>query len=150
MVNMKVQYALCFESVDQFYLKNTILMLFFCDSVYISFIFPLSRTSLQNDVDKLRDDQKCLMGAINTVTARMYSAREEKGKTQALINALKKVENELERLMEEKSQVELEEKVTQCISLFLFTLLRTFVHVFRPICEKYFSSLSSIFGFQYF
>ncbi|XP_057536727.1 DNA repair protein RAD50 [Amaranthus tricolor] len=67
-------------------------------------------TSLQNDVDKLRDDQKCLMGAINTVTARMYSAREEKGKTQALINALKKVENELERLMEEKSQVELEEK----------------------------------------
>ncbi|XP_021745929.1 LOW QUALITY PROTEIN: DNA repair protein RAD50-like [Chenopodium quinoa] len=68
------------------------------------------KDKLQDDIEKLREEQKYLADDSNSTTLRLYSVREEKMKAVAVLNNFNKVEDELQSLMEEKSQVELEEK----------------------------------------
>ncbi|KMT14828.1 hypothetical protein BVRB_3g065520 isoform B [Beta vulgaris subsp. vulgaris] len=65
---------------------------------------------IQDDIEKLREEKKNILEDIATANLRMYASREEKLKAVPVLENLKKVEDELERLMEERSLFELEEK----------------------------------------
>lgn len=76
-----------------------------------AFYCVLSRDIIQDDIEKLREEKKNILEDIATANLRMYASREEKLKAVPVLENLKKVEDELERLMEERSLFELEEKV---------------------------------------
>ncbi|KNA17185.1 hypothetical protein SOVF_082430 [Spinacia oleracea] len=79
---------------------------------------------LQNTMDNLetatanlREEENYMKADVNSTNVRLFTVREEKIKAAAVLENLKKVEEDLERDMEDKSQVELEEKqLTEAIS----------------------------------
>lgn len=69
-----------------------------------------TKDNLQCDIDKLREERRYMDALVSQASTKMYSAREEKMISVAIVNNLKKAEEEIQRLMEERSQVDLEEK----------------------------------------
>ncbi|XP_074304186.1 DNA repair protein RAD50 [Silene latifolia] len=69
-----------------------------------------TRDLLQKDIDKLREEQRYMESDLHIAEIRMYSAREEKMKAVVAVNALNKAEKDLESLMDEKNQIEIEDK----------------------------------------
>ncbi|XXG78635.1 hypothetical protein AAC387_Pa08g2540 [Persea americana] len=68
------------------------------------------KESLNMDLEQLRDDQKFMNNDLSNLQVRWHSLREEKLKASAILHKVKKAEEDLERLAEEKAQVELDEK----------------------------------------
>ncbi|KAL9232743.1 hypothetical protein vseg_007814 [Gypsophila vaccaria] len=69
-----------------------------------------SKDILVKDIDQLRDEEKYLTSDLHTAQLRMHNAREEKIKAAAAVDALNKVEKQLESLVEDKHLNELKEK----------------------------------------
>ncbi|KAG8369606.1 hypothetical protein BUALT_Bualt14G0031100 [Buddleja alternifolia] len=69
-----------------------------------------TRGNLADDVDKLRVDQLAMEKDLSTLQLRWNSVREEKIKVANTLSNIKRAEEELDRLGEEKSQVELDLK----------------------------------------
>lgn len=85
---------------------------FYC---YI-FLFPSincleTRDNLHNDLEKLRDEQRYVENDLSNIQIRWHTLREEKVKAANALRDVKKAEEELDRLVEERSQVDLDEKV---------------------------------------
>lgn len=62
-------------------------------------------------MDKLRDEQKYMSSDLSNVQMRWHSLREEKLKASGILHKIKKADEEIVHLDEEKIQVELDEKV---------------------------------------
>ncbi|KAK6161690.1 hypothetical protein DH2020_005071 [Rehmannia glutinosa] len=72
-----------------------------------------TRSTLIDDLDKLRVDQLAMQQDLSTLQLRWNSIREEKIKVANILSNIKRAEEELDRLAEEKSQVELDLKADQ-------------------------------------
>ncbi|KAJ8447254.1 hypothetical protein Cgig2_030485 [Carnegiea gigantea] len=70
-----------------------------------------TKDSLQNDIEKLRDEQRYMENDLSSLQMRWHSVREEKLKVANQLAYIKSIQEELEHLEEEKSHLELEEKV---------------------------------------
>ncbi|CAK9149109.1 unnamed protein product [Ilex paraguariensis] len=81
-----------------------------------------TKDSLHNDLEKLRDEQRYMENDLSNIQIRWHTLREEKVKAANTLRDVKKAEEELDRLAEEKSQLELDEKVTGSEENFLLTL----------------------------
>ncbi|KAM7486104.1 hypothetical protein LguiA_002113 [Lonicera macranthoides] len=68
------------------------------------------KDSLHNDMEKLREEQRDMENDVSSVQLKWRAAREEKIKASVALRDFEKVEEELGRLAEERTQVELEEK----------------------------------------
>ncbi|XP_044486625.1 DNA repair protein RAD50 isoform X2 [Mangifera indica] len=69
-----------------------------------------TKDGLHNELEKLRDEQRYMENDLSNVQIRWHTLREEKVKAANTLRDVKKAEEELERLVEEKIQVELDEK----------------------------------------
>lgn len=69
-----------------------------------------TKDSLQSDIEKLRDELRYMENDLSSIQIRWHSLREQKLEAANKLAYAKKVEEELEHLEEEKSQVELDEK----------------------------------------
>lgn len=69
-----------------------------------------TKDTLQNELEKLRDEQRYMENDLSNIQIRWHTLREEKVKAANTLRDVKKAEEELERLAEEKSQVDLDEK----------------------------------------
>lgn len=72
-----------------------------------------SRDTLHNHLEKLRDEQRYMENDLSNIQIRWHSLREEKVRAANMLQDVKKAEEELDRLAEEKSQLELDEKVVR-------------------------------------
>ncbi|KAM0935845.1 putative DNA repair protein Rad50 [Dioscorea sansibarensis] len=68
------------------------------------------RETLNQEVENLRDEQRYLNLDISNLQTRWHSVREEKLKATNILNKIRKTEEELVRLAEEKEQLDLDEK----------------------------------------
>ncbi|XP_068655363.1 DNA repair protein RAD50 isoform X2 [Aristolochia californica] len=68
------------------------------------------RDSLNMDIEKLRQEHTYMQNDLSNMQMRWHALREEKLKALAILDKFKRAEKELERLHEEKAQVELNEK----------------------------------------
>lgn len=66
--------------------------------------------NLHNELERLHDEQTVMEGDLYRMRSRWADAREEKVKASSALTELKKIEAELDRLEEERSQIILEEK----------------------------------------
>lgn len=69
------------------------------------------RDNLQNELEKLRDEQRYMENDLSNIQIRWHTLREENVKAANTLRDVKKAEEELEHLMEEKGQLDLDEKV---------------------------------------
>ncbi|XP_051127899.1 DNA repair protein RAD50 [Andrographis paniculata] len=69
-----------------------------------------TRNSLVDDVDKLRTDQMAMGNELTTLQLRWSSVREEKIKVANTLSNVKRAEEELDRLTEERNQIDLDLK----------------------------------------
>ncbi|KAK9138451.1 hypothetical protein Sjap_009045 [Stephania japonica] len=69
-----------------------------------------SRDTLNNDLQKLWEEQTYMNNDLSNIQMRWHSLREEKSEASNTLHKVKKAEEDLERLAEDKTQVELEEK----------------------------------------
>jgi DNA repair protein RAD50 len=69
-----------------------------------------SKDKLHGELEKLRDDQIYMERDISCLQARWHAVREEKAKAANLLRDVTKAEEDLERLAEEKSQLDLDVK----------------------------------------
>lgn len=69
-----------------------------------------TKDTLHNDLEKLRDEQRYMENDLSNIQIRWHSLREEKVRAANMLQDVKKAEEELDRLAEEKSQLELDEK----------------------------------------
>ncbi|KAK9159898.1 hypothetical protein Syun_006239 [Stephania yunnanensis] len=69
-----------------------------------------SRDTLNNDLQKLWEEQTYMNNDLSNIQMRWHSLREEKSEASNMLHKVKKAEEDLERLAEDKEQVELEEK----------------------------------------
>jgi DNA repair protein RAD50 len=74
---------------------------------------------LHNELEKLRDEQRYMENDLSNIQIRWHTLREEKVKAANTLRDVKKAEEELERLTEEKSQVDLDEKVVCPSKIFI-------------------------------
>lgn len=78
---------------------------------------------MHNELEKLREEQRYMENDKSNVQIRWHTLREEKMKVANTLQDVKRVEEELERLVEEKNLVDLDEKVTYyfkaCVCLFI-------------------------------
>lgn len=79
--------------------------------MYESFGLSTIRDGLHNELEKLRDEQRYMENDLSNIQIRWHTLREEKVKAANTLRDVKKAEEELERLTEEKNQVDLDEKV---------------------------------------
>lgn len=93
----------------------------------------LPRDSLHDELENLRVDQKHMENDLSSMQDRWYILREKKTEVANTLRDIKKAEEELERLAEEKSQVDLDEKV---ICFFQHILLIVIV-----ICQYHHNSM---------
>lgn len=87
----------------------------------------MNRDKLHDELQKLRDEQIYMERDISCLQARWHALREEKAKAANLLRDVTKTEEELERLAEEKSQLDLDVKV-RLVRVF-FTLFSTCLSV---------------------
>ncbi|KAK4483342.1 hypothetical protein RD792_010528 [Penstemon davidsonii] len=69
-----------------------------------------TRSTLLNDLEKLREDQLFMERDLSNLQSRWTSVREEKVKFANILSHIKRIEDDLDRLAEERSQVELDLK----------------------------------------
>ncbi|XP_038720675.1 DNA repair protein RAD50 [Tripterygium wilfordii] len=69
-----------------------------------------TKDGLHNELEKLRDEQRYMENDLSNIQIRWHSSREEKVTATNTLRDFKKAEEELERLVEEKIQVDLDEK----------------------------------------
>ncbi|KAL5781374.1 hypothetical protein ACOSP7_006403 [Xanthoceras sorbifolium] len=69
-----------------------------------------TKDTLHKELEKLRYEQRYMENDLSNIQIRWHTLREEKVKAANTLRDVKKAEEELERLAEEKSQVELDEK----------------------------------------
>ena len=74
---------------------------------------------MHNELEKLRDEQRYMENDLSNIQIRWHTLREEKVKAANTLRDVKKAEEELERLTEEKSQVDLDEKVVFPSKIFI-------------------------------
>lgn len=67
---------------------------------------------MHNELEKLRDEQRYMENDLSNIQIRWHTIREDKVQAANVLRDVKKAEEELERLAEEKSQVDLDEKVS--------------------------------------
>ncbi|KAG6482225.1 hypothetical protein ZIOFF_058856 [Zingiber officinale] len=72
------------------------------------------RESLSADVENLREEQKFLNSDLSNIQMRWHALREEKLKASSILHKVKKAEEDLVILVEEKDQIELDEKMNRC------------------------------------
>ncbi|KAF4357093.1 hypothetical protein G4B88_004503 [Cannabis sativa] len=70
----------------------------------------ITKDSLHNELEKLRDDQRYMEKDMSNIKDRLHALCAEKVQADNVFRDVRKAEEELERLVEEKSQVELDEK----------------------------------------
>lgn len=70
-----------------------------------------TKDNLQNELEKLRDEQRYMENDLSNIQIRWHTLREEKVKAANTLRDVKKAEEELEHLMEEKVQLDLDEKL---------------------------------------
>lgn len=87
----------------------------------------MNRDKLHDELEKLRDEQIYMERDISCLQARWHALREEKAKAANLLRDVTKTEEDLERLAEEKSQLDLDVKVR--LVRFFFTLSSTCLSV---------------------
>ena len=66
---------------------------------------------MHTELEKLREEQRYMENDLSSIQIRWHTLREEKVKAASTLQDVKRVEEELERLTEEKTQVDLDEKV---------------------------------------
>ncbi|CAH2059850.1 unnamed protein product [Thlaspi arvense] len=69
-----------------------------------------TKDNLHDELEKLRDEQICMERDISCLQARWHALREDKAKAATLLRDVTKAEEDLERLTEEKSQLDLDVK----------------------------------------
>ncbi|XP_030533832.1 DNA repair protein RAD50 isoform X1 [Rhodamnia argentea] len=69
-----------------------------------------TKDNLQNELEKLRDEQRFMENDLSNIQIRWHTLREEKVKAANTLRDVKKAEEELERLWEEKNQLDFDEK----------------------------------------
>lgn len=87
----------------------------------------MNRDKLHDELEKLRDEQIYMERDISCLQARWHALREEKAKAANLLRDVTKTEEDLERLAEEKSQLDLDVKVR--LVRYFFTLSSTWLSV---------------------
>ena len=145
--------AISFQDISVFFF-----FLFFLE-LYLS----LDRDNLHNEVEKLRDEQRYMENDLSHIQIRWHALREEKVTAANILRDVKKSEEELERLVEEKHQVELEEKVvfiflivnSPWLYIFYFHLIlkscdRFVEHLFLSVSKDFRTSETTKCGFQNF
>ncbi|KAH9680404.1 DNA repair protein RAD50 [Citrus sinensis] len=70
-----------------------------------------TKDNLQNELEKLRDEQRYMENDLSNIQIRWHTLREENVKAANTLRDVKKAEEELEHLMEEKGQLDLDEKL---------------------------------------
>lgn len=87
------------------------------------------RDALHAELEKLRDDRRYMENDLSHIQLRWHGLREEKTRTGNTLHDLKRVEEELEQLSDEKNQVELDEKVIFRIWLLIsfFSTVKSFL-----------------------
>lgn len=78
-----------------------------------------TRDGLHNELEKLRDEQRYMENDLSSIQIRWHTLREEKVKAANTLRDVKKAEEELERLIEEKSQVDFDDKVVCPSKIFI-------------------------------
>ncbi|PQQ05555.1 DNA repair protein RAD50 [Prunus yedoensis var. nudiflora] len=71
--------------------------------------------NLRDELEKLREERRYMENDLSDTRIRWHSLKEEKGKAANILRDVERVEAELDRLTEEKSQVDLDEKNFDCI-----------------------------------
>lgn len=77
--------------------------------------YSYTRDNLHTELEKLREEQRYMENDLSNIQIRWHTLREEKVKAANTLQDVKRLEEELERLTEEKAQVDLDEKVV-CLS----------------------------------
>lgn len=75
-------------------------------------ILYITRESLSREIDSLMDEERMFRKDLSNFQMRWHAAREEKLKASNVLHKFKKVEEDLISLAEEKSRVDLDEKVS--------------------------------------
>lgn len=91
-----------------------------------------NRDSLSNELEKLGEEQENMESDVSNIRLRWHEAREDKVKAASVIRDVKKAEEDLEHLAEEKIQLELDEKVYLCgcgINVLMMSLTTSFYAV---------------------
>lgn len=73
------------------------------------------------ELEKLREEQRYMEGDLSSIQMRWHSVREEKMRAENMFHDYERTEEELERLADEKSQIELDEKVISLARVQNFT-----------------------------
>lgn len=92
----------------------------------------MPRDNLHNDLEKLREEQRHMENDLSNIQIRWHTVREEKVRAANTLRDVKKAEEELDNLLEQKSMVELDEKVNESWTFFLKLIERTL-----DACVKY-------------
>lgn len=66
---------------------------------------------MSSEVEKLKDDRRYMENEFSSFQLRWFTVREEKTQAANKLNNVKRAEEELDDLVEQKNKVELEEKV---------------------------------------
>lgn len=69
-----------------------------------------TKDSLHNDLEKLREEQRHMENDLSNIQIRWHTVREEKVRAANTLRDVKKAEEELDSILEQKSMVELDEK----------------------------------------
>ncbi|KAF8028011.1 hypothetical protein BT93_E0810 [Corymbia citriodora subsp. variegata] len=69
-----------------------------------------TKDNLHNELEKLRDEQRYMENDLSNIQIRWHTLREEKVTAANTLRDVKKAEEELERLWEERNQLDLDEK----------------------------------------
>lgn len=66
---------------------------------------------MHGELEKLREEQRYMEADLSNIQMRWHSVREEKIRAASIFRDFERTEEELERLTEEKSQIDLDAKV---------------------------------------
>lgn len=99
-------------------------------------MFLLSgRDGLNDELEKLRYEQRYMENDLSNIQIRWHTLREEKVKAANTLRDVKKAEEELERLAEEKIQVELDAKVICSSMIFYYITFFGYQNIGLQICD---------------
>ncbi|KAI4378799.1 hypothetical protein MLD38_016230 [Melastoma candidum] len=73
-------------------------------------ILQNTKDNLHNELEKLRDEQRYMENDLSNIKLRWHTLREEKVKAAKVLSDVKRAEEELERLTDDKCQLDVDEK----------------------------------------
>lgn len=80
--------------------------------IIISIHNLVKRDNLQSELERLSEEQRHMENDLSNIEIRWLNLKEEKLKATNVLQRVKKLEEELEHLTEENTQVDLDEKVS--------------------------------------